>query len=120
MEKRRRKNEMARISVLTALCIILLGFGVPAITVYSSVQYNFNSIVAGIIAVFALAVAGLLAVIGIGLTWEQSDVASNAITPEEKEKLNVLRADQRATLEELDDVVAILKEIRDVLKTAQE
>jgi hypothetical protein len=47
-------------------------------------------------------------------------VTSNAITPEEKEKLNVLRADQRATLEELDDIVAILREIRDVLRTAQE
>jgi hypothetical protein len=112
---------MARTWILTALCIILIGFGVPAITVYSSVKYNFNSIVAGIIAVFALAVASLLAVIGMGLGWETlSDVTSNAITPEEKEKLNVLRADQRATLEELDDIVAILREIRDVLKTAQE
>jgi hypothetical protein len=111
---------MARTSVLTALCIILLGFGVPAISIYSSVQYSFNSIVAGIIALFALGVAGLLALIGMGLTWEQSDVASNSITPEEKEKLNVLRADQRATLEELDDIVVILREIRDVLKTAQE
>jgi hypothetical protein len=111
---------MARTSILTALCIILLGFGVPAISIYSSVQYNFSSIVAGIIAVFALVVAGLLAVVGMGLSWEQNDVASNAITPEEKEKLNLMRADQRATLEELDDVVAILREIRDVLKTAQE
>jgi hypothetical protein len=111
---------MARTSILTALCIILLGFGVPAMSIYSSVQYDFNPIVTGIIAVFALVVAGLLAVfLGISLA-EQSEVTSNAITPEEKEKLNALRADQRATLEELDDIVAILKEIRDVLKTAQE
>jgi hypothetical protein len=111
---------MARTSILTALCIILLGFGVPAITIYSSVQYGFNSIIAGVIAVFALIVAGVLAVVGMALGWEQSDMMSNAVTPEEKEKLNLLRADQRATLEELDDIVAILKEIRDVLKTAQE
>jgi len=113
---------MARTWILAALSIILIGFGVPAITIYSAVHYNLNSIVAGIIVVFALAVAGLLGVIGMGLGWEMltGDVASNAITPEEKEKLNVLRADQRATLEELDDIVAILREIRDVLKTAQD
>jgi NADH:ubiquinone oxidoreductase subunit K len=111
---------MARTSILTALCIILLGFGVPAISIYSSVRYDFSSIVAGIIAVFALVVAAALAVVGMGLSWELNDMTSNAITPEEKEKLNLMRADQRATLEELDDVVAILREIRDVLKTAQE
>jgi len=112
---------MVRTTTLTALCIILLGFGVPAICVYSSVQYGFNSILAGIVAIFALVVAGILAVVGIvfGVV-QQNETGSNAITPEEKEKLNLLRADQRATLEELDDIVAVLKEIRDVLKTAQE
>jgi hypothetical protein len=112
---------MARTSILTVLSIILIGFGVPAICVYSSVKYGFNSILAGIVAIFALIVAGILAALGLifGYTQHGDDVSS-AITSDEKEKLNLLRADQRATLEELDDVVTILKEIRDILKTAQE
>jgi hypothetical protein len=112
---------MARTSILTALSIILIGFGVPAICVYSSVKYGFNSILAGIVAIFALIVAGILAALGLIFGYTQhDDNMSSAITADEKEKLNLLRADQRATLEELDDIVTILKEIRDVLKTAQE
>jgi hypothetical protein len=57
---------MARTSILTALSIIL-GFGVPALSVYSSAQYGFNFIVAGIISIFALIVAGILTVLGIFL-----------------------------------------------------
>jgi hypothetical protein len=120
MERRRRRIEMVRTSILTALCIILLGFGVPVICIYSSVQYGFNSILAGIIAIFALIVTGVLVIVAMGIGLGQSEIMRDAIAPEEKERLNALRADQRATLEELDDIVAILKEIRDVLKTAQE
>jgi len=111
---------MVRTSILTAMCIILLGFGVPAVCIYSSVQYGFNSILAGIVAIFALIVTGVLVIVGMGIGLGQSEIMRDTIAPEEKEKLNALRADQRATLEELDDIVAILKEIRDVLKTAQE
>lgn len=57
---------MARTSILTTLSIIL-GFGVPALSVYSSAQYGFNFIVAGIISIFALIVAGILTVLGIVL-----------------------------------------------------
>ena len=34
-------------------------------------------------------------------------------------KLNLLRASQRATLEELDDITVLLKEIRDALTAAE-
>ncbi len=108
---------MMRTSVLTALCIILLGFGVPAVCVYSSVQYGFNFIVAGIIAGLALLIAGLLAVVGLAIG---SETVSDLVSPSEREKLNALRADQRATLEEMDDIVTILKEIKDVLKATEE
>jgi hypothetical protein len=111
---------MARTWILTVLCITLLGFGVSAISIYSSVQYGFNSIIAGIIVVFALVVSGLLAVVDMALGLGRDEVMSNATSSEEREKLNLLRADQRATLEELDDIVSVLKEIREVLKTAQE
>jgi hypothetical protein len=109
---------MVRTSTLTALCIILIGFGVPTVCIYFSVSYGFNSIVAGIIALLALVVAGVLAVLGIAIGSEE--IPSESLKPSEREKLNLLRAHQRATLEELDDVIDVLKEIRDLLKAAHE
>jgi hypothetical protein len=109
---------MARTTVLTALCIILLGFGVPAICVYSSIQYGFNFIVAGLISALALIVAGVLAVIGIAIGSEEIHLED--MKPTERDKMNLLRAHQRATLEEMDDMIDVLKEIRDLLKAAQE
>ncbi|MGQ9530579.1 MAG: hypothetical protein ACUVQX_05115 [Candidatus Bathycorpusculaceae bacterium] len=109
---------MVRTSLLTALCIILIGFGVPTICIYFSVFHGFNFIVAGIIALLALIVAGILAIIGMAIGSEE--MPSETLKPSEREKLNLLRAHQRATLEELDDIIEILREIRDVLKSAQE
>jgi hypothetical protein len=82
------------------------------------VFHGFNFIVAGIIALLALIVAGILAIIGIAIGSEE--VPSETIKPSEREKLNLFRAHQRATLEELDDIIEVLKEIKDVLKSAQE
>jgi hypothetical protein len=82
------------------------------------VFHGFNFIVAGIIALLALIVAGILAIIGIAIGSEE--MPSETLKPSEREKLNLLRAHQRATLEELDDIIEVLKEIKDVLKSAQE
>jgi len=109
---------MVRTSILTALCIILIGFGVPTVCIYFSVFHGFNFIAAGIIAVLALIVAGVLALLGMAIGSEE--MPSESLKPSEMEKLNLLRAHQRATLEELDDVIDMLKEIRDLLKAAHE
>lgn len=110
---------MAKTSVITALTIILLGFGVPTICIYFHVYYEFNIITAAIIAILALIVSGCLAVVGMLLGSEEAQTLE-IIKPSEREKLNLLRAHQRATLEELDDIIDVLKEIKDLLKTAQE
>ena len=107
-----------RSSVLAALSVILLGFGVPAISIYFTVYHGFNFIVAGIIASLAIIVVGILAVLGMAIGSEE--LPAESIKPSERAKLNMLRAHQRATLEELDDVIGVLKEIRDMLKAAQE
>ena len=109
---------MARASVLTALTLILLGFGVPAVSIYFSVFHGFNFIIAGLIALLALIVTGVLVIVGLAIGSEES--ASERIKPAEKEKLNLLRAYQRATLEELDEIIDVLREIRDILQVAQE
>jgi len=109
---------MVKMTVLTALYIILLGFGVPTFCIYFSVFYGFNFIVAGIIALLALIVAGVLAILGMAIGSEE--LPPESLKPSEREKLNLLRAHQRTTLEELDDVIDVLKEIRDILKASQE
>lgn len=110
---------MAKTSVLTALNVILLGFGVPTLCIYFTVYHGFNFMIAGIIAILALIVAGILALLGVILSSEETQTLE-MIKPSEREKLNLLRARQRATLEELDDITDVLKEIRDLLKPTQE
>jgi hypothetical protein len=109
---------MVRTSEITALSTILIGFGVPAICVYSSIKYGFNYIVSGLIALLALIVAAIIIVVGMAIGSEEVHVDSSR--PGEKEKMNLLRAHQRATLEEMDEINSILKEIRDLLKATQE
>lgn len=110
---------MAKTAALVALSIIALGFGVPAICIYYCVHQGFNIILAGIIAIIALAMAGVIGFFGI-IMRPLGQLEPGGISSSEREKLNMLRAHQRATLEELDDIIAILKEIRDVLRAAQE
>ncbi len=105
-------------SALTALCVISIGFGVPAICVYSSIHYGFNFIVAGIISALAVIASGALAFISVVLSPEEA--IDEQLKPSEREKLIMMRAHQRATLEELDDIIVILREIRDALKAVQE
>jgi hypothetical protein len=109
---------MVRTSEITALSIILIGFGVPAICIYSSIAYGFNYIVSGLVAFIALVIAGIVVVLGIAIGSEEIHVDSSR--PSEKERMNLLRANQRATLEEMDEINSILKEIRDLLKATQE
>ena len=109
---------MVRISEITALSIIFIGFGVPAICVYSSVKYGFNSIISGLIALLALIVAAIIIVVGMAIGSEEVHLDSSK--PAEKERMNMLRAHQRATLEEMDEINSILKEIKDLLKATQE
>lgn len=85
---------MVRTSLLTALCIILIGFGVPTVCVYFSVFYGFNFIVAGVIALLALIVAGLKY-----LKFSDEDV-------------------MREAEKRLKEMEKLLVEIRDLLKTA--
>jgi len=85
---------MVKASLLTALCIILIGFGVPTICIYFSVFHGFNFIVAGLIALLALIVAGILAIIGMAIGSEETP--SEALKPSEREKLNLLRVPSKS------------------------
>lgn len=109
---------MVRTSTWIALSVIAIGLGVPAVSVYYSINLGFNYIVAGIIAAIALFAAAGIAVVGIvlgplGQLFEGPSIS-------ERQKLDAMRVHQRATLEELDDIIDVLKDIREVLKAVEE
>jgi len=82
------------------------------------VYHGFNYVAASIVTIGALVIAGGIGIVGIvlGPLGQMFEGPSSS----EREKLSTMRAHQRATLEELDDIIALLEEIRDVLKAVEE
>lgn len=111
-------KKMVRTSTWIALSAIAIGLGVPAVSVYYSITIGFNYIVAGIIAAIALFAAASIAIVGIILG--PLGQVSEDMSISERQKMNAMRAHQRATLEELDDIIDVLKDIREVLKAVEE
>ena len=109
---------MVRSATLIVLSLLAMGFGVPAICIYSSVYYGFNFIAAVVIAIFALLSAGVLGFFAIEMGPLGHDVSN--ISAADRKKLDIMRAYQRTTLEQLDDANALLREIRDLLRTTAE
>lgn len=105
-------------AVMVGLSTIAIGLGVPAVCLYATVFYGFNSVTAAIVAITGIIIGGGIGAIGIilGPLGQTFDDTSRA----DRERMRAMRAHQRATLEELDDVIAVLGEIRDVLKTVEE
>jgi len=103
---------------MITLSAIAIGLGVPGICLYASLFYGFNYVAAAIVAFMAVLVGGGIVIIGVvegplGRVFDDSGRI-------ERHKLRVLRENQQATLEELDDIVDVLGEIRDVLKSVEE
>lgn len=105
-------------SIMITLSAIAIGLGVPGICLYASLFYGFNYVAAAIVAFMAVLVGGGIVIMGVvegplGRVFDDSGKI-------ERHKLRVLRDNQQATLEELDDIVDVLGEIRDVLKSVEE
>lgn len=105
-------------SIMIGVSAIAIGLGVPGICLYASLFYGFNYVAAAIVAFMAVLVGGGIVIIGVvegplGRVFDDSGRI-------ERHKLRVLRENQQATLEELDDIVDVLGEIRDVLKSVEE
>jgi len=110
---------MGKIAVLAAISVISIGLVVPALTLYLTVYHGFDSLIAGIIIFIALIVACTLGVVGMAISTEELEYNSG-LSSAETEKLNMMRAHQRATLEEMDEIIELLREIREILKTVEE
>lgn len=105
-------------ALMVALMVIAIGLGVPVALAYFTVKYGFNMVLTGLLSFFAIVGASIVGIISVseGVFESALEIGSSV----EREKLNMLRACQRATLEELDEIAEILREIRDALKEVQE
>jgi hypothetical protein len=105
-------------SFMIALSAIAIGLGVPGVCVYASIFYGFNFVAAAAVAFIAVLVGGGIAIVGVvegplGRVFDDSGRV-------ERQRLRVLREQQKDTLEELDGIVGVLGEIRDLLKAVEE
>lgn len=110
---------MVKTSTLLIISITALGFGTPVACVYFSVYHSFNWIGATLLSLAAIIMAGTMGFFGI-VTGPLGKEEIESLSQSEKKKLELMKAHQRATLEDLDDIIEILKDIRDLLKTAGE
>lgn len=90
---------------------IAIGFGVPAVSIYYLEPFT-ATIISGIAVFFAF-------ILGVVCVADGIKHIPLEIDKIEREQLKLLRAHQRVTLEEFDDIIAILKEIRDNLKSIE-
>lgn len=90
---------------------IAIGFGVPAVSMYY-LDPLAASVISGLALLFACGLGFFTVVEGI-------KHIPPAIDKGEREQLKLLQAHQRATLEEFDDILMILREIRDLLKSVE-
>lgn len=100
--------------LLLLLPSIVIGIGVTVAALYA-MDNGLNDILGTIIVVISLLVAGTLGVVGMGIA-----SALPQLDTEEDAAARTLRASQRAMIEEMDEIVELLGQIRDTLKNAGE
>lgn len=107
-------------AVIVGLTVIALGVVFPMFLIHYMVVYGLVWYVALPLIVLSLIGAGILGVVGFTLIFEWG---APIRTPKSDrllaEKLRIMRARQRALLEELDEIVELLREIRDILKSVE-
>ncbi|UCD43867.1 MAG: hypothetical protein JSV27_06855 [Candidatus Bathyarchaeota archaeon] len=109
---------MSRTSGDITIISVFMGTVVPVACIYAVINYGLNSVTAAVISIAAIVLAGGVAVVGIvlGPLGHSDDGFSRA----ERDRLRAMRVHQKATLEELDDIIEVLGEIRDILKSVEE
>lgn len=108
------KIASSALASLGPLSVIAIGVGAPSISIYRSVFYGFNEIVAGIVSFIAIVGAGVLGFFLILMVFgkEGRDLLRDRMGRKDK-PLMLLRSHVRATLEELDEQA--IKEVKNGL-----
>jgi hypothetical protein len=107
---------MARYGIFAVSAILAIGLGllVPLAVVFY--MAHGLEVIAGVFVILISVIGGVSAgVVGMGLHFA-GPFADNDAVDDSEEKLRVLRTSHRALLEEMDEELSILKEIRDSLK----
>ncbi|HUS77759.1 MAG TPA: hypothetical protein VM050_03750 [Patescibacteria group bacterium] len=110
---------MAKTStIVLGLAVIAIGLGVPVACLYATINYGFNGWTAAFISVAGIIIGGGMGIVGVvmGPLGDSGDDSFRV----ERERLKALRVQQRTNLEEFDEVVTLLGEIRDALKAVEE
>jgi uncharacterized membrane protein YdjX (TVP38/TMEM64 family) len=103
--------------IVAMFMIISIGAGVPIVAIYFMVNYGFDTIAGTLISIIAVAVGGGLAFFLIIFVFEErGERLLSSIDESERERLNILRAQARAMLEEFDEMINVLSDIKDILK----
>lgn len=92
--------------------VLCIGVVVP-IAALQGMQQGLNVAVGLIVIVAAILGAVTLGIVSMGISVAKPFVEGS---PDDEERLKVLRASHRALLEEMDDEISLLKEIRDSLR----
>ncbi len=89
----------------------LIGLGLPVAVLFAIVS-GMDALLGTIVIVISLLVAGALGVVGLGVTTALPGTGGG-----EDETARTLRASQRAMIEEMDELVDLLSQIRDTLRS---
>ena len=108
---------MGKNADLIAMTSIAIGLGVPAISLWASYTYGLNTMFTVILSGVAVVIGASIALTGVVLGPLGSDDGSYSY---DRQRLEILRETNRSTLEEIDDIVKVLEEIRDALKAVEE
>ena len=107
----------ATAKIMVSLSTISIGLGVPIVCLYFVVNYGFHYWMAGAIAFVAVLIGGAIMIVGI-TTGPLGEMDNSGEI--DRERLRVLRNQQKASLEEMDEMIVVLAEIRDALKSVED
>lgn len=93
--------------MLAYIAVVLMGGLVPVAAIYAT-THGLNIILAAIVVIAGLGSAVALGVVGMGVGFASGD-------DHDRERLRILRASNRAMIEEMDEMVKLLSEVRDYL-----
>jgi len=116
--KRRIRGTEILYLIMLGIIILAMGGWIPYVTVNAMLSKQISEIVGIIIILITVGAAFLISAVSVGLYSEIKE--SEDYTTEVREWITIYRARQRALLEELDEIVQLLREIRDVLKSVGE
>lgn len=109
------------LSSLGIFMVLAIGAGVPISAMYFIVKNGFDIIAGTLISIISILTAGVLGLLLIIFVFEEGrEKLIHELDYSERERLNILRAETRAVLEEMDDMVKLLEDIRNILKEVGE